>query len=145
MRHHLFLEFWLVYTWFFTHWRHHRAVTRLENVRQSNIRRDKKLGFQLSHKHSVRYSLCGSNNSKYSTASTSLLHKHSTFLSIALHLPHLYHSVTLCFFVDFSCVLGILVPHQPRLCLQRNSDVYSEHSRKSKMEFFAEIVHGFQP
>ena len=33
----LFLESWLV----------HRAVTRLENIRQSNIRRDKKLGFQL--------------------------------------------------------------------------------------------------
>ena len=38
-------------TWFFADWRHHRAVTRLENVRQSNIRRGKKLGFQLSHKH----------------------------------------------------------------------------------------------
>ena len=51
MRHHLFLEFWLVDTWFFADWRHHRAVTRLENVRQSNIRRGKKLGVQLSHKH----------------------------------------------------------------------------------------------
>ena len=48
--HHLFLEFWLVNTWFFAHWRHQRAVTRLENVRQLNIRRDKKLGFQLSHR-----------------------------------------------------------------------------------------------
>ena len=54
MRHHLFLEFLLVDTWFFTHWRHHRAVTRIENVRQSNIRRGKKLGFQLSHKHPLR-------------------------------------------------------------------------------------------
>ena len=35
----------------FCYWRHHRAVTRLENVRQSNTRRDKMLGFQLSHKH----------------------------------------------------------------------------------------------
>ena len=51
MRQHLFTKFWLVDTWFFTHWRHHRAVIRLENVRQSNIRRGKKLSFQLSHKH----------------------------------------------------------------------------------------------
>ena len=51
MRHYLFFEFWLVDTWFFTHWRHHHAVTRLENVRQSNIRRGKRLGFQLSLKH----------------------------------------------------------------------------------------------
>ena len=51
VRHHLFLEFWLVDTWFFTHWRHYRAATRLENVRQSNTRRSKRLGFQLSHKH----------------------------------------------------------------------------------------------
>ena len=43
--HHLFLEFWLVDTWFFIHWGHQRAVTRLENVRQLNIRRGKKLGF----------------------------------------------------------------------------------------------------
>ena len=54
MMHHLFLEFWLVDTWFFTHWRHHRAATCLENVRQPNIRRGKKLGFQLSHKHPVQ-------------------------------------------------------------------------------------------
>ena len=51
MRHRLFLEFRLVGTWFFAHWRHHRAVSRLENVRQSSIRRGKKLDFQLSHKH----------------------------------------------------------------------------------------------
>ena len=51
MRHHLFLKFWLVDTWFFADWRHHRAVTRLENVRQSNIRRGKKLGVQFSQKH----------------------------------------------------------------------------------------------
>ena len=51
MWHHLFLEFWSVGTWFFTDWRHQCAVTRLENVRQSNIRRSKKLGFQLSHRH----------------------------------------------------------------------------------------------
>ena len=43
MRHHVFLEFWLVDTWFFADWRQHSAVTRLENVRQSNIRRVKKL------------------------------------------------------------------------------------------------------
>ena len=35
----------------FADWRHQRAVTRLENVRQSNITRDKKLGVQLSHRH----------------------------------------------------------------------------------------------
>ena len=51
MWHLLFLGFWLIDTWFFADWRHHRAVVRLENVRQSNIRRCKKLGFQLSHKH----------------------------------------------------------------------------------------------
>ena len=39
--HHLFLEFCLVNTWFFAHWRHQRAVTRLENIRQLNIRRYK--------------------------------------------------------------------------------------------------------
>ena len=43
MRHHLFLKLWLVDTWFFADWRHHRAVTHLENVRQWNIRRGKKL------------------------------------------------------------------------------------------------------
>ena len=48
--HHLFLKFWLVDTWFFAHWRHQRAVTRLEIVGQLNIRRSKKLGFQLSHR-----------------------------------------------------------------------------------------------
>ena len=51
LRYHLFLEFWLVDPWFFADWSHHHDVTRLENVRQSNIRRGKKLGFQLSHKH----------------------------------------------------------------------------------------------
>ena len=44
--HHLFLDFWLVNTWFFAHWRHQRAVTSLKNLRQLNIRRGKKLGFQ---------------------------------------------------------------------------------------------------
>ena len=34
----------------FAHPRDQRAVTRLENVHQLNIRRDKKLGFQLSHR-----------------------------------------------------------------------------------------------
>ena len=46
----LLLEFWLVDTWFFARWRHQRAVTCVENVRQLNIRRGKKLGFQLSNK-----------------------------------------------------------------------------------------------
>ena len=32
-------------------WRHQSAVTRLENIRQLNTRRGKKLGFQLSQKH----------------------------------------------------------------------------------------------
>ena len=44
----LFLEFWLVDTWFFAYPRDQRAVTHLGNVRQLNIKRDKKLGFQLS-------------------------------------------------------------------------------------------------
>ena len=39
MRHHLFLEFWLADTWFFADWSQHRDVTRLEIVRQSNVRR----------------------------------------------------------------------------------------------------------
>ena len=51
----LFLEFWLADTWFFADWSQHRDVTRLEIVRQSNVRRGwvscKKLGFQLSHEH----------------------------------------------------------------------------------------------
>ena len=46
-----FLEFWLTDTWIFVYWRHQRALTRLENVRQLNIRRGKKLGFQLSYRH----------------------------------------------------------------------------------------------
>ena len=37
--------------WFFADWRHHHAVTRLKNVRQSNIRRGNKLGVQPSHKY----------------------------------------------------------------------------------------------
>ena len=51
MRHHLFLKFWLVDTWFFADWRHHHAVTHLKNLPQSNIRRGKNLGVQMSHKH----------------------------------------------------------------------------------------------
>ena len=50
MWHHLFLEFWLVNTWFFVDWRHESAVARLENVRQLNKRRDKNMGFKLSHR-----------------------------------------------------------------------------------------------
>ena len=53
--HHLFLTFWLVHTWFFTHWRHQRAVTHLKNVRQLNIRRDKKLRFQLSRRQPLEH------------------------------------------------------------------------------------------
>ena len=83
------------------------------------------------------------NNSKYSTASTSWQHEHSTFLSIAPHLPYLYHSVTLWFFVDFSCLLGILVPHQSRIRLQLNSEAYSEHSRTSKTSFIWKQFTGF--
>ena len=49
--HHLFLKFWLVDTWFFAHWPHQGAVTRLENVHQLNVSWDKNLGFQLSQKH----------------------------------------------------------------------------------------------
>ena len=47
--HQLFLEFWLVNTWFFAYLREQYAVTCLENVRQLNITRGKKLGFQLSN------------------------------------------------------------------------------------------------
>ena len=48
--HQVFLEFWLVDTWFFAHPRDQRTVTRLENVGQLNIRRCKKLNFLLSHR-----------------------------------------------------------------------------------------------
>ena len=48
--HQVFLEFWLVDTLLFARPRDQRAVTRLENVRQLNKRRRKKLGFQLSHR-----------------------------------------------------------------------------------------------
>ena len=47
--HHLFLEFWLVSTWFFVHWRHQRDVACLENVHQLSVRWDKKLSSRLSH------------------------------------------------------------------------------------------------
>ena len=47
---HRFLEFWLVNTWFFAHWRHQRASTHLENKCQSNTGRGKKLNFLISHK-----------------------------------------------------------------------------------------------
>ena len=86
-----------------------------------------------------------SNNSKFSTASTSWQHKPSTFLFIAPHLLHLYNSVTFWILVDFSCVLEISVPRQRRLCLKLNSDVYSEHGGTSKMELFSKIVDAFQP
>ena len=33
--------------WFFAHWRHQRAATRLQDVRQLNVSRCKKLSFQL--------------------------------------------------------------------------------------------------
>ena len=79
------------------------------------------------------------NNLKYSTAATLGLYKHSTFLSIGSHLLHLYHSETLWFFVDLSCILGILIPHQKRLCLHLNSEVYLEHSWTSKMELFVKL------
>ena len=46
----LFLEFWLVYTWIFAHWRHQCAVARLKNVRQLNERWGKKLDINLLHR-----------------------------------------------------------------------------------------------
>ena len=46
----LFLEFWLIHTWIFAHWRHQRAVTSLENVRQLNERWGKKLDINLLHR-----------------------------------------------------------------------------------------------
>ena len=46
----LFLEFWLVHTWIFAHWRHQRAVTHFENVRQLNESWGKKLDINLLHK-----------------------------------------------------------------------------------------------
>ena len=85
------------------------------------------------------------NNSKYSTALASWQQKHVTLLSIAPHLPHLYHSVTLWFFVDSLWVLGILVPRQNRRRLHLNSEARPEHSRTSKIVLFAKIVNGFLP
>ena len=38
----------------FCSWRHQRAVTRLENVRQLNIKRGQKLGFQLAHRQLLK-------------------------------------------------------------------------------------------
>ena len=45
----LLLEFWLADTYVFAHPLDQRAVTCLKNVRLLNIRRNKKLSFQLSH------------------------------------------------------------------------------------------------
>ena len=53
--HHLLLEFSLVSTWFSPNRRHQRAVTRLEIVRQLNIRKDEKLGFQWSQRQPLWY------------------------------------------------------------------------------------------
>ena len=55
---HLYLYEWGTFIQMYTYstfdvWRHDRAVNRLENVRQSNIRRGKKLGVQLSHKQAL--------------------------------------------------------------------------------------------
>ena len=61
--HQRFLEFWLVDTWFFAHPRVQRAVTRLENVHQLNIRRGKKLGFQLSHRQTLH--ICAQFKNRY--------------------------------------------------------------------------------
>ena len=77
-------------------------------------------------------------------ASISSQHKHPTFLCFAPHLSHLYHPVTFLFFVDFSFILGTLVPHQPRRHLQLNSDAYSEHRQTSKMELFPKTVNSFK-
>ena len=55
--HRLFLEFWLVNTWFYAYWHHQRAVTCLNNVRQLIIRRGKKQGFQLSHRQPLCFLL----------------------------------------------------------------------------------------
>ena len=48
--HDLFLEFWFVGIWFFCSLNWPTAVIRFENVPQLNIRRDKKLSLQLSHR-----------------------------------------------------------------------------------------------
>ena len=53
--HQLFLEFWLVHTWYFAHSRSQHIVTRLENVRDLNIRQGKNLGFELSHRKTFRF------------------------------------------------------------------------------------------
>ena len=77
--HQLFREFWLVDTWFFAHPRDQGAVTRLENVCQLNIRRDKKLGFQSSHRQPL---MSGTWNGKESRRS---------HLAFNLNVPFLYY------------------------------------------------------
>ena len=62
--HELFLEFWLVNTWFFAHSRDQRAATSLENVRQLNKRRGEKLGFYLSNRQPLTKKLAKTNKQK---------------------------------------------------------------------------------
>ena len=68
---HLFVEFWLVDTWLFAHWRHQRAVTRLKNVRQLNIRRGIK---RVSNCHKVNLLVCYKINSSFLILKVSLTH-----------------------------------------------------------------------
>ena len=108
MRHHLFLKFWLVDTWFFADWRHHRAVTRLESVRQSNIRRGKKLGVQLSHKHPLFI-----DSSTIVPAWTPQLNQLTAIIAFEGHFknlnlslpvsPSLSHSLSLSLFLSLFC------------------------------------------
>ena len=74
MWHHLFLEFWLLNTWFLAWWCHQRAVTHLENVRQLNIRRGRKLGFKLTHTQPLKLREAKSTLMKY-------FHEHSLSIS----------------------------------------------------------------
>ena len=47
MRHHLFLELWLVHTWFFTYWRYQRAITSLEKCTPVKYKKREKAGFPI--------------------------------------------------------------------------------------------------
>ena len=56
-----------------------------------------------------------------------------TFLTIAPHFPHMYHSVTLWFFCWFFMRVRDI---NNRLRLQLHSEAYPQHGRKSNDGFF---------
>ena len=82
------------------------------------------------------------NKSKYSTTSTSWQHKHSTFLPIAPHLPDLYHSVTLWFFIDFHAYLDIdffSAQISFTIKLSRIQSIFEQRTFRSKLKKMKKI------